>query len=115
MPCLPSSASTAEPSSAMVYGPGSGWCGPVPWPGSSYRSSRNRPARAGSCGSQTEREVPSELPSTSTGPLPSSEAVRVSRVSDIEEDRLAVTLQADVEAELPRAGGGGYESVPPAP
>src|SRR5487761_1094157 len=121
MPCSSSSASTAAPRSAMLYGPGGGAGSPLPWPGSSKRSSRNCPARAGTWASHTPREVPSELPSTSTGSPagPSSDAARRSGPraadSDIEEDRLAVALQPDVEPELPETGRPGDESVPSAP
>src|SRR5215470_15965460 len=97
----------------MAYEPGG--AGDPPWPRCSYRSSRNRRPSASSCGSHSSMVVPSELPSTRTGapggPLiladSSTGAARPSRWgspltpgSDIEEDRLLISLQVNVEAQL---------------
>src|SRR5487761_1284544 len=103
--CSFSTPSTSVASSAIVYGPGgAGDCAPrTPWPRISNRSRRNcRPSTA-ACGSHMPWLVPIEQPSATTGAPagPSSEAAR--RSSDIEEDRLALALQPDVEPQH-RAG-----------
>ena len=94
-----------------LYGPGGGPAAPaMAGQLEAQQPEVLRPGRAAAA-SQTSAEVPSELPSTSTGApgraverggeRQRAARARASAGSDIEEDSLAVALQPDVEPDTP--------------